>query len=109
MVSDFMALRRGMEKLETETVWLSLSTWSDDAWGCGFSLLYQRPIKPRKKAPITAATPNQIVLTRPKGRIIKAASNGPIEDPTRPPTWNIDWAIPLRPPEAKWATRDDSG
>ena len=30
-------------------------------------------------------------------------------EPTLPPTWNTDWAMPCRPPEAIRATRDDSG
>ena len=40
---------------------------------------------------------------------MKAASSGPIADPALPPTWKSDWANPCRPPEARRATRDDSG
>ena len=38
-----------------------------------------------------------------------AASSGPKALPALPPTWKIDCASPLRPPDASWATRDDSG
>ena len=40
---------------------------------------------------------------------MKAASTGPSDDPTLPPTWNSDCAKPWRPPEAMRATREASG
>ena len=49
------------------------------------------------------------MLRWPYGRTMKAASSGPIAEPALPPTWKNDWAKPCRPPEARRATRDDSG
>ena len=37
------------------------------------------------------------------------ASSGPKAWPALPPTWNTDWAMPKRPPDAERATREDSG
>ena len=38
-----------------------------------------------------------------------AASSGPSALPVLPPTWNNDCANPWRPPDARRATREDSG
>ena len=59
--------------------------------------------------PISAASENQAMLAWPKGTTMKAASSGPIAWPKLPPTWNSDCARPYRPPEARRATREDSG
>lgn len=57
----------------------------------------------------TAARANHPIECWPKGITTRAASSGPSALPAFPPTWKIDCANPLRPPEASWATRDDSG
>ena len=43
---------------------------------------------------------NHAMLRCPAGSTINAASNGPIDDPALPPTWNSDCASPCWPPEA---------
>ena len=57
----------------------------------------------------SAASANQARLDWPCGMTIKATSRGPVALPAFPPTWNIDWASPCRPPEARRAMREDSG
>jgi hypothetical protein len=59
--------------------------------------------------PSSAKSPNQATLRWPRGNTTKAASSGPMDEPTLPPTWNIDCASPWAPPEAMRATREDSG
>ena len=54
-------------------------------------------------------TENQAMLPRPCWTTMKAASKGPTAWPTLPPSWNTDWARPCRPPDARRATREDSG
>src|SRR5208337_2139182 len=56
-----------------------------------------------------AASENHATLPCPWGITIHAAMRGPIEAPILPPTWNIDCASPCRPPDARRATREDSG
>ena len=59
--------------------------------------------------PTSATSENQAMLACPRGSTMKAASSGPIAEPTLPPTWNTDCARPCRPPEARRATREDFG
>src|ERR1700730_1055209 len=56
-----------------------------------------------------AITENQPILLCPLGTMINAANKGPSDVPALPPTWNIDWASPCRPPEAIRARREASG
>ena len=71
--------------------------------------LYQFPIFTRMKIANSAASANHPIEACPNGITINAASRGPKALPALPPTWKIDCASPLRPPEASWATREDSG
>jgi hypothetical protein len=57
----------------------------------------------------SAARANQAMLPWPRGTTTKAASNGPEAEPTLPPTWKSDCAMPYRPPAAMRATREASG
>jgi hypothetical protein len=70
---------------------------------------YQRPTLNSTMIPSSAASENQATLPCPRGSTMKAASSGPVAEPILPPTWNSDCASPCRPPEAKRATREDSG
>src|ERR1700687_3351089 len=72
-------------------------------------LLYQRPTFHSTRMASSAASENQAMLDWPWGTTMKAASNGPEDDPIWPPTWNTDCAKPWRPPEAARAMREDSG
>ena len=67
------------------------------------------PTWPRTKMARSAASPNHPRLPRPLGRTNSAASKGPSATPAFPPTWKSDCARPCCPPEARRATRDDSG
>ena len=71
--------------------------------------LYQSPILTRIKIASNAVRANQPIDDCPNGMTINAANRGPIALPAFPPTWKIDCASPLRPPEASCATREDSG
>jgi hypothetical protein len=57
----------------------------------------------------TATKASQPTAVCPNGRTIAEAMMGPSADPVFPPTWNADWAVPKRPPDAIRATRDASG
>ncbi len=70
---------------------------------------YQRLTCTSRQMPSSAARPNQATLRWPNGTMTAAASSGPIAVPVLPPTWNTDCAKPCWPPEARRATRDDSG
>ena len=59
--------------------------------------------------PISEPMANHDTLHCPFCSTMKAASRGPIAEPTLPPTWNSDWANPCRPPDARRATRELSG
>ncbi len=58
---------------------------------------------------IRLPTEHQAIEPWPRGRMTKAASRGPSDEPRLPPTWKIDWASPKRPPEESRAMRDASG
>jgi hypothetical protein len=70
---------------------------------------YQLPTLASRIMPSRARTENHATLAWPRGRTMRAASNGPIAEPTPPPTWNSDCARPCRPPEANRAMRAASG
>ncbi len=71
--------------------------------------LYHAPTLSSTMMASSAAAENHAMLCCPAGSTINAASNGPIDDPALPPTWNNDCASPCCPPDAMRATRDDSG
>jgi hypothetical protein len=56
-----------------------------------------------------ATSMNHAMAGCPFGMMIAAAISGPIAEPVLPPTWNIDCAVPKRPPEARRAMREASG
>ena len=70
---------------------------------------YQRPMRTSSATATRAASANQPTACCPKGITISAVSSGPTALPPLPPTWKIDCARLLRPPEAIGATRDASG
>lgn len=59
--------------------------------------------------PAPATRVNQIDPNNPSGMKIHIVSIGARDWPALPPTWKMDWAKPLREPEAIWATLDPSG
>src|ERR1700748_1965395 len=70
---------------------------------------YHFPTRNNMAIARSAARENQMIRDCPKGAMMAAANRGPSALPALPPTWNSDSAIPLRPPEARKATREDSG
>ena len=56
-----------------------------------------------------AARANQLIAPWPCGSTIAAAKSGPMALPPLPPTWKMDCARLLRPPDANWAAREASG
>src|ERR1700749_1499231 len=71
--------------------------------------LYQAPTCASRMMAASAARPNHAMLVLPFGRMIHAASRGPMAAPPLPPTWKMDCARPCRPPDANRAMREDSG
>ena len=57
----------------------------------------------------SAASENHAMLRCPRGSTMNAANSGPSAVPAFPPTWKSDCASPCWPPDARRATRDDSG
>lgn len=57
----------------------------------------------------SAAKANQAMACWPKGKMTRAASNGPTAEPPLPPTWKMDCAKLFLPPEANCATREAVG
>ena len=70
---------------------------------------YQRPTRHSTIMASSATSEKAATLCWPYGTTTNAARSGPIAEPALPPTWNTDWASPARPPEARRATREDSG
>src|SRR5260370_18581026 len=71
--------------------------------------LSQPPTFANKMIATRPTKENQPILLCPLGTMINAANKGPSDVPALPPTWNIDWASPCRPPEAMRASREASG
>ena len=77
--------------------------------GVKWLLRYQLPTRQSTAIAVIAMIENQAMLCWPKGTTMAAASSGPSDEPTLPPTWKTDCANPCRPPEASRAMREDSG
>ena len=57
-------------------------------------IVNQRPTPLSTPTAVKAMAPNHNTLDCPCGRMIQAASNGPMEEPILPPTWRRLCAMP---------------
>ena len=115
------ALKKYLENISTTSIHNAQRTCRPARWltaalraccirpHCANMALYQAPTRTNIKEASKAAAANQPTARWPWGSTMTAAKSGPMALPPLPPTWKMDCARLLRPPEAICATREASG